>query len=103
MTGLRAYTNIFFFILRMYLLPMHKNSLSQYNTTLTDNQANREKQSDRKIDKQEDIRIIITALLMDINNKHPYFIIIIKHYREKGLNNWYLPIAITLCNLSIGH
>ena len=67
----------------MYLLPMHKNSLSQYNTTLTDNQANREKQSDRKIDKQEDIRIIITALLMDINNKHPYFIIIIKHYREK--------------------
>ena len=61
----------------MYLLPMHKNSLSQYNTTLTDNQANREKQSDRKIDKQEDIRIIITALLMDINNKHPYFIIII--------------------------
>ena len=87
----------------MYLLPMHKNSLSQYNTTLTDNQANREKQSDRKIDKQEDIRIIITALLMDINNKHPYFIIIIKHYREKGLNNCYLPIATTLCNLSIGN
>ena len=79
MTGLWVYTNIIFYILRMYLLPMHKNSLSQYNTTLTDNQANREKQSDRKIDKQEDIRIIITALLMDINNKHPYPIIIIKH------------------------
>ena len=63
----------------MYLLPMHKNSLSQYNTTLTDNQANREKQSDRKIDKQEDIRIIITPLLVDINNKHHYPIIVIKY------------------------